>query len=212
MLSSGRTREVKTGEIVSNKVVELLDMDEKRVYELADSGRAINTASTHFYLIKVNDKNKCEQLTGDVWNENHNEFDEEKGCARRVFVLELQEGDYIVVPSLSSISFGDNTSIEPLERNSFNLLSPENIEQPSFKDNATYCTSFKCPRSKFLASGICSENSDLGIKVICPSTSSMFFQIFLWIALMQKIFFLYVFLILPIRILERQNRIWMLMN
>ena len=44
----------KTNKIVSNKVMALLDMGEKPIYELiTESGRAINTTGNHPYLVKV---------------------------------------------------------------------------------------------------------------------------------------------------------------
>ncbi len=87
------------------------------------------------------------------------------GCGYTQRVFYVEEGQ-----NLSSISLGDNT----FEGNNLlSILSPEKIGQLNLRDRSRYCTSFKCVESNFLASGRNSENSDLGMNIICSSTNSI---------------------------------------
>src|SRR3989338_919701 len=53
-----------TGQYLSNKVTELLDMGTKPVYELiSESGKRINTTSTHPYLVKLYDEEACNKYS-----------------------------------------------------------------------------------------------------------------------------------------------------
>ena len=80
----------------------------------------------------------------------------------------LVSSEHRVYSSQNSLSnsFGDKTFIGD---NSLNILSPEKIGQFNLSASAKYCTSFKCLESDFSACGKNSENSDLGINVICSN-------------------------------------------
>jgi len=71
--------------------------------------------------------------------------------------------------NLDSISLGDKISIGD---NFLSVLSPEKIEQFNLRASAKYGTSFKCLDNNVLAFGRNSENSDLGMNVICSSKNS----------------------------------------
>ncbi len=66
--------------------------------------------------------------------------------------------------NFSSISLGDKIATGD---NFLSTLSPEKIGQSNLRASATYGESFMCSDSSSLAFGKNSENSDLGINVIC---------------------------------------------
>ncbi|MBU2615788.1 MAG: hypothetical protein KKC19_01670, partial [Nanoarchaeota archaeon] len=64
-----------TGEIVSNKVIELLDMGEKAIYEMTTkSGRSINTTAEHPYLTELNPNQSEDALDYSLRNSLMNSF------------------------------------------------------------------------------------------------------------------------------------------
>jgi len=127
----------KTGKIISNRVKALLDHGIKLIYEMTTkSGRAINTMAEHPYLTKISNKDKCEQLAGNVWNKekgNDNKFDEDKGyCTRWIEVRELNEEDEIAVPELDDYSSSSDLSADSLFSES---SISSNISNNSFVEN-----------------------------------------------------------------------------
>ena len=134
------------------------------------SSKSVNTTATHPYLAVIENKEKCEEYSDNIWNKNNpKDYDQEDYCLRWVSVKDLKEGMEIAVQNRESSSLGLSTSTPD---NPLRDLSPENIGQFNSNASATYCTSFKCLEASFLASEMDLENSDLGIKFICSNKNS----------------------------------------
>src|SRR3989338_2584103 len=128
-----------TGVFVSNKVTALLEMGTKPVYELiTESGKRINTTSTHPYLVKLYSKEKCEQYENDVWNKQYDAFDGEY-CTRWVEVDELEEGMEVAVQNTLNRSDVEYTTTLDWFLNAF---SSDQMGEFSSKASAKYGLSF----------------------------------------------------------------------
>ena len=132
-----------TGQFVSNKVTALLDMGTKPVYEVTtSSGKQINTTATHPYLVKLIDKQQCEQYENNIWNKQYDEFTGEY-CTRWIEVDELEEGmevgTYTPIRTRTSRVLNTATTDCLLNRGSF-----DHIPQLRNNANAKYGMSLSC--------------------------------------------------------------------
>ena len=116
----------------------------KKIKDIKEDGRAINTIGNHPYLTIIKDNEKCDEYLKNGFNNNiPQSYTQEKNCLRWVEVAELKKSSKITVPSNYKPSSLINSEVENTLTLSCFLsnLSLDQIAQPNFNANAKYCVS-----------------------------------------------------------------------
>ena len=75
----------------------------KKIKDIKEDGRAINTIGNHPYLTIIKDNEKCDEYLKNGFNNNiPQSYTQEKNCLRWVQVAQLSKADKIAVPTINN--------------------------------------------------------------------------------------------------------------